>query len=74
MSFKRGQKINICIEGAGYVTREPHTVKSITKKGVMIDNGPGNDPSGPFDPVTGTDISDIAGVIQGWSRWIEAAK
>lgn len=69
--FKRGQSVNIVISGGGVVTKEPGLVKSVTKKGVMLDNGEGNTPSGPFDATTGEDISSIAGVVPGWSRKIE---
>jgi hypothetical protein len=68
--FKKGGKVNIVLSGAGSVTREEGSVLKITKKGVWLDNGAGNDPSGPFDPTTGSDLSDCW--VPGFSRHIEA--
>lgn len=33
----------------GITTYSTKTIGSITKKGIFLDNGEGNDPTGPFD-------------------------
>ena len=52
-AFKKGEKVNLYVSIGGIVTTEKAKVLKIDKKGVWLDNGVGNDPSGPFDPNTG---------------------
>lgn len=49
MSFRKGDKVIQELHGAGYITEEVKTVAYIKNKQVYLDNGPGNDPTGPFD-------------------------
>lgn len=49
MSYKKGQPVVLETHGAGYVTEEESTVLHVRKGEVWLDNGPGNDPTGPFD-------------------------
>lgn len=50
MRFKKGQRVVLETHGAGHVTEEDdHTVLWNRKGEVWLDNGPGNDPTGPFD-------------------------
>lgn len=65
--FTKGQKVKHCLSGAGFTTDEPGVVLKVTKKGVWLDNGPGNDPSGPFDPVTGK----MEELMPGWLAFIK---
>ena len=51
--FKKGQQVVQYLSGAGYVTEEICTVLEVTKGEVWLDNGDGNDPTGPFDATTG---------------------
>lgn len=53
MKFKKGQAVIRYLTGAGVTTKEDAVVSKVTKAGVWLDNGSGNDPSGPFDPITG---------------------
>lgn len=67
--FKKGQKVTKYLAGAGYVTGEDAEVLRVDRRGVWLDNGPGNDPSGPFNPKTGNGES----FMPGWRVYIEAA-
>ena len=49
MNFRKGQAVTLELHGAGHVTKEESTVKYVRKGEVWLDNGPGNDPTGPFD-------------------------
>jgi len=51
--FKKGMRVIEYLNCAGYTTTTEYTILSATKKGVYLDNGAGNDPTGPFDKVTG---------------------
>lgn len=51
--FKKGDKVIRYLNLAGFTTNEEETVLKVTKKGIWLDNGVGNDPSGPFDLKTG---------------------
>ncbi len=51
--FKKGQKVTIEVHVAGLVTTEDGVVLRVDRKGAWLDNGVGNDPSGPFDATTG---------------------
>lgn len=52
--FKVGDKVITYLDGAGYTTKEKaRKIIAIDERGVWLDNGSGNDPSGPFDPETG---------------------
>lgn len=55
--FRKGQKVVIEVHCAGIVTKEEGVVSEVTKKGVYLDNGEGNDPNGPFDKNTGEHIT-----------------
>lgn len=46
--FKKGMRVRAILHGAGVVTEEERTVLKVSREGVWLDNGPGNDPSGPF--------------------------
>ena len=46
--FRKGMKVRAILHGAGVTTEEERIVLKVTKDGVWLDNGPGNDPSGPF--------------------------
>jgi hypothetical protein len=48
--FRKGHSIILELHGAGVVTEEESTVLHIRKGKVWLDNGPGNDPTGPFGP------------------------
>lgn len=49
MSFRKGDRVILELHGAGVVTTEDdHTVLHVRKGEVWLDNGPGNDPTGPF--------------------------
>ena len=52
-TFKKGDEVMIAVNIAGIKTYEDSVVLKVTKKGVFLDNGAGNDPSGPYNPVTG---------------------
>lgn len=51
--FKKGQSVHVELTGGGFTTRETKRVLSVDDTAVYLSNGPGNDPSGPFDPITG---------------------
>lgn len=70
MGFKKGDKVLKYLSGAGHVTHEEGVVSRVNKKGVWLDNGPGNDESGPFNPVTGVYADNW---MPGWSSYIKLA-
>jgi hypothetical protein len=51
--FKKGQRVKRSLNMVGVTTGEEETVLMVRKGEVWLDNGPGNDPSGPFDDSTG---------------------
>ena len=51
--FKKGDEVRLALSIMGIVTETREIVLRVDKRGVWLDNGPGNDPSGPYDPVTG---------------------
>ena len=51
--FEKGQSVKLISNVMGIKTEYAETVLRVDKKGVWLDNGPGNDPSGPYDPLTG---------------------
>ena len=53
MSFRKGQQVLRRLIYAGVSTEEVATVLHVRKGQVWLDNGPGNDPSGPFSAVDG---------------------
>lgn len=59
--FKKGLLVTISVHAGGVVTEETGTVLMVNKQGVWLDNGYGNDPSGPYDPVTG--VKDFGGFV-----------
>lgn len=63
MKLKKGDKVWRYLSIAGITTKEEEIVLKVTKKGIYLDNGPGNDPSGPFDIKTGyhKDIHEMFG-------------
>lgn len=69
-TFKKGQKVSKALTGAGFTTRDDGVVLKVDKKGVWLDNGSGNDPSGPFDAITGRYLG---ASVPGFSQVIEAA-
>ena len=46
--FKKGQKVRLLTHGYGLVSEEEETVLDVTNYAVWLDNGIGNDPTGPF--------------------------
>jgi hypothetical protein len=46
--FKKGMRVRAILHGAGVVTEEECIVLRVDRDGVWLDNGVGNDPSGPF--------------------------
>lgn len=59
--FKKGQKVLSKFYLAGVVSEETFTVLKVDKKGVWLDNGLGNRPTGPFDPITGEKLEMFMG-------------
>ncbi|MEK7625296.1 MAG: hypothetical protein AAB467_03030 [Patescibacteria group bacterium] len=53
MKFHKGQKVRQSLSGAGVTTHTDEVVLRVVKGKVWLDNGPGNDPSGPYDAKTG---------------------
>jgi len=51
--FKKGEQVLLALAGAGYTSFDSFFIGKVNKDGVWLDNGPGNDPTGPFDPKTG---------------------
>lgn len=51
--YRKGQKVQVSLIGAGATTHEEGIVLRVSKGKVWLDSGPGNDPSGPFDARTG---------------------
>ena len=47
--FKVGQEVIQLLTGAGFTTDETYTILEIKRGKIWLDNGPGNDPSGPFN-------------------------
>jgi hypothetical protein len=68
--FSKGQKVDKSLTGAGFTTKEKAKVLKVDKKGVWLDNGSGNDPSGPFDAQTGLYLG---ASMAGWVSRISAA-
>jgi len=64
--FKKGDKVETVLRGAGVVTKEEGTILYVKNDIAYVDNGPGNDPT-PYHKVTGKSFDD------GWGfeRWIE---
>lgn len=56
--FNKGQIVWIALHGAGVTSYEEAKVLSVKDGKVLLDNGPGNTPDGPFDAVTGKDLRD----------------
>lgn len=71
MEFKKGDKVVVCLSGAGHTTREDAIVAKATKKEVWLDNGSGNSESGPFNPVSG---EYAGGAVPGFRMYIQAAR
>lgn len=68
--FAKGTPVNIKLVGFGETSEEAGTVLRVDKKGAWLDNGPGNDPSGPFDPASGRYLG---AKVPGFSQSIEPA-
>lgn len=51
--FRKGQTVWTSLSGARATTWEERTVLKVRGGYVWLDNGPGNDPTGPFDAETG---------------------
>lgn len=47
-NFKKGMKVTRVLHGAGNISKESAVILKVNKQGVWLDNGKGNDPSGPF--------------------------
>jgi hypothetical protein len=57
MKWKVGQEVVIEVHIGGIVTEEEGVISEVNRKGVYLDNGPGNDPHGPYDKKTGEHIT-----------------
>lgn len=68
--FQKGMPVVQLLTGFGDTSEEESSVLKIDKKGVWLDNGAGNDPSGPFDPDSGRYLG---ARIAGFSSKIEPA-
>lgn len=68
--FSKGQKVVKSLTGAGFTTTEKAKVLKVDAKGVWLDNGAGNSPSGPFDAHTG---HYLGATMAGWSETIAPA-
>ena len=67
--FRKGDRVEVVLTGAGVTTRE-HTTVAYVKKGIAYtDNGPGND-SDPYFADTGVYARED---FMGWSRRIVLA-
>jgi len=64
MAFKKGQAVIRELHGGGMVSQEEEVVLRVDKDGVWLDNGPGNDPDGPFDSKTGWHSESVFGFRQ----------
>ena len=62
--FSKGQAIRLVLKGFGETSYEDGVVLKVTPKGVWLDNGPGNDPSGPFDATTGRERAPSFGMTR----------
>jgi len=51
--WSAGETITLIYDAFGIKTYAEKNILKVDKKGVWLDNGPGNDPDGPFDPATG---------------------
>ena len=51
--FEKGQEVIVLLHGAGVTTSEAQTILEIKDGEIWLDNGFGNDPTGPFDAKTG---------------------
>lgn len=66
-NFKAGQKVYVVLTtphpfgGDPISTSEPARVLSVTRGAVLLDNGPGNDPSGPYFDATGERVLPLPG-------------
>lgn len=56
--FRKGDKVVRILRGAGVESSEESEVLYVRKGEVWLDNGPGNDPSGPYNPATGKSMAD----------------
>lgn len=68
--FAKGQAVSLVLRGGGATSHEDAKVLKITPKGVWLDNGPGNSPTGPFDATSGRYLGPR---VSGFSQSIEAA-
>ena len=65
--FQEGQEVTVLLRGAGVTTSEKETILEIVNGEIWMDNGFGNDPSGPFDTKTGKRTGYM---MPGFSQWI----
>jgi hypothetical protein len=56
VKWKKGMKVQLEVRVCGISTYQDEKISRVTKKGVYVDNGEGNDESGPFDLKTGRHI------------------
>lgn len=49
MTFKKGEQVLVEVYIGGITTTEKKKVIKVDTKGIWLDNGEGNRPSGPFD-------------------------
>lgn len=68
-TFKKGDEVSQLLAGYGETTTEQCTVLRTDKKGVWLDNGPGNNPTGPFDATSGKYLGPS---VPGFSMSIQA--
>ncbi len=50
--MKTGDSVVLQVNIAGIVTCERRIVGTVDERGIWLDNGPGNRPSGPYNPTT----------------------
>jgi len=66
--FVKGQSVTISITtphpfgGPAITTHEEGVVLSVEGEHVLLDNGPGNDPSGPYSDATGERVDSLPGL------------
>ncbi len=65
--LKVGQKVKIAVCCAGLTTYERKKICEINERGIYLDNGVGNDPSGPFH-IKKLDLISLRGMGLGTQR------
>lgn len=66
--LRKGDNVAVVLSGAGAETSELGVILDVRDGEVWLDNGPGNDPTGPYDATTGRYLGDT---MPGFSSRIE---